>query len=286
MIQVSPSGKFLAVGHASGSWQATLYDLEQKELLKTILHVRATSSVQFTPKEEILVSRSEEEIIFTSIKNSQQIAVIKIGHGSKIAIHPDGRYLLADGEGKSKLAIIDLNTQKVVKVLSTAALDRTAWMASAQRGEGETSFSPNEMIFKMDFSPDGQWLICAMDRGVRVFEWNEVLSSKSELPLPIVASSSEIIAVGDGASRMATTYDIAFDWQRNVILSCGLEGKIKSLDLATGESKVLLELPGRPAMIQLDLSRDLATFCTHSIRDMFERKEEWFVQIWNYLGLA
>ncbi|MHC5730665.1 MAG: hypothetical protein ACYTXY_42475, partial [Nostoc sp.] len=44
VMQVSPSGKFLAVGHASGSWQATLYDLEQKQLLKTIPHVRATSS--------------------------------------------------------------------------------------------------------------------------------------------------------------------------------------------------------------------------------------------------
>ncbi|MEH2197521.1 WD40 repeat domain-containing protein [Nostoc sp.] len=286
VMQVSKSGKFLAVGHDSGSWQATLYDLEQKQLLKKIPHVRATSSVQFTPNEEILVSRSEEEIIFTSIKNLQQIALIKIGHGSKIAIHPDGRYLLADGEGKSKLAIIDLNTQKVIKVLSTAALDMTAWMASVKRGEGVTNFSPNEMIFKMDFSRDGRWLLCAMDKGVRVFEWNEVFSSKSKLPLPIASSSSETIAVGDRSSRMATTYDIAFDWQRNILLSCGLEGKVKSLDLATGESKVLLELPGRPAIIQLDLSRDLTTFCTHSIRDMFERKKEPIVQIWNYLGLG
>ncbi|MBN3871283.1 WD40 repeat domain-containing protein [Nostoc sp. JL33] len=287
VMQVSPSGKFLAVGHASGSWQATLYDLEQKQLLKTIPHVRATSSVQFTRNEEILVSRSENEIILTSIKNSQQIAVIKVGHGSKIAIHPDGRYLLADDQGKSKLAIIDLNTQKVVKILSTAALDRTAWMASVQRGEGVNAFSSNEMIVKMDFSPDGRWLLCAMDKGVRVFKWNEVFLSESKLPLPIVASSSEVITVGDRGSRMATTYDIAFDWQRNIILSCGLEGKVKSLDLATGECKVLLELPGRPAIIQLDLSRDLATLCTHSIRDMFERKQEPFiVQIWNYLGLA
>ncbi|MEH1833425.1 MAG: hypothetical protein V7L29_15445 [Nostoc sp.] len=103
-----------------------------------------------------------------------------------------------------------------------------------------------------------------------------------------VASSSDVITVGDRASRMARTYDIAFDWQRNILLSCGLEGKIKSLDLATGESKVLLELPGKPAIIQLNLSRDLATFCTHSIPDIFERKrrEPFLVQIWNYLGLA
>ncbi|MEH2073282.1 MAG: hypothetical protein V7K57_02630 [Nostoc sp.] len=234
----------------------------------------------------MLVSRSEGEIIFTSIKNLQQIAVIKVGHGSKIVIHPDGRYLLADEQGNSKLAIIDLNTQKVVKVLSTAALDMTAWMASVKRGEGVTDFSPNEMIFKMDFSRDGRWLLCAMDKGVRVFEWNEVCSSKSKLPLPIASSSSEIITVGDRGSRMATTYDIAFDWQRNILLSCGLEGKVKSLDLATGESKVLLELPGKPAIIQLDLSRDLATFYTHSIRNMFERKQEPIVQIWNYLALG
>ncbi|WP_392534651.1 WD40 repeat domain-containing protein [Nostoc sp. C117] len=286
VMQISPSGKFLALGHASGSWQATLYDLEEKQLLKTIPHLRATSSVQFTPNEEMLVSRSEEEIVFTSIENLQQIAVIKVGHGSKIAIHPDGRYLLADDGGKSKLAIIDLKTQTVVKVLSTAELDRTAWMASVQRGEGVNAFSANEMIFKMDFSPDGRWLVCAMQQGVRVFEWNEVFSSHSKLPLPIVGSSSEVITVGDRGSRMATTYDVAFDWQRNVILSCGIEGKVKSLDLATGESKVLLEIPGRPAIIQLDLSRDLATFCTHSIHDMFERKPEPIVQIWNYLRLA
>ncbi|OYD99421.1 WD40 repeat domain-containing protein [Nostoc sp. 'Peltigera membranacea cyanobiont' 232] len=193
VMQVSPSGKFLAVGHASGSWQGTLYDLEQKQLIKTISHVRATSGIQFTPDEEMLISRSEDEIILTSVKTLQQIAVIKVRQGTKIAIHPNGRYLLAD-EGKSQLAIIDLNTQKVVKVLATATLDRTAWMASVQRGEGVTSFSDNEMIFKMDFSPDGRWLLCAMDKGVRIFEWNEVFSSKNKLPLPIVASPSRVSA--------------------------------------------------------------------------------------------
>ncbi|RCJ40568.1 hypothetical protein A6770_37925 [Nostoc minutum NIES-26] len=288
VMQISPSGKFLAVGHASGSWQATLYNLEQKQLIKTIPHVRATSGIQFTPNEEIIVSRSEDEIILTSIKNLQQIAVIKIGLGSKIAIHPNGRHLLAN-ERESKLAIIDLNTQKVVKVLSTAALDMTAWMASIQTGEGVTSFSNNEMIFKMDFSPDGKWLLCAMDKGVRIFEWNEVFSSKNKLPLPIVAAPSEIVTFDDPPSRMATTYDIAFDRQRNTLLSCGLEGKVKSVDLATGESKVLLELPGKPAVIQLNLSRDLATFCTHSQPNMFKRgrnQEPFIVQIWNYLALV
>ncbi|MBN3899229.1 MAG: hypothetical protein HWQ41_29345 [Nostoc sp. NOS(2021)] len=38
---------------------------------------------------------------------------------------------------------------------------------------------------------------------------------------------------------MAGIYDIAFDWQRDILLSCGLEGKVKSLDLATGKSKIL-----------------------------------------------
>ncbi|AUT03335.1 hypothetical protein CLI64_24580 [Nostoc sp. CENA543] len=288
VMQVSPSGKFLAVGHASGSWQATLYDLENKQLLQIIPHIRATNGLQFTPNEEILISRSEGEIIVTSIKNLEQIAIIKIGHGSKIAIHPNGRYLLAD-EGGSKLAIIDLNTQKVVKFLETAAFDMAAWMASVQRGEGVNSFDPNEMIVKMDFSPDGNWLLCAMGQGVRVFEWNEVLSSQRKLPLSIVSTSSEVVTFDDPPNRMARTYDIAFDWQRNILLSCGLEGKVKSLDIATGESKVLLELPGRPATIQLDLSRDLTTFCTYSILDMFERRrkqEKILVQIWNYSALV
>ncbi|WP_375509359.1 hypothetical protein, partial [uncultured Nostoc sp.] len=35
-------------------------------------------------------------------------------------------------------------------------------------------------------------------------------------------------------------FEKRLDWQRNVILSCGLGGKIKSLDLATGESKVYI----------------------------------------------
>jgi len=287
VMQVSPSGKFLAVGHASGSWQATLYDLEQKQLLKTIPHIRATSGIKFTPNEDILITRSEGEIILTSIKNLEQVGIFKVGHGSRIAIHPNGRYLLAN-EQESKLVIIDLNTQEVVKVLSTAALDVKAWMASVQRGEGVNGFSSNEVIANMDFSPDGRWLLCAMCQGVRVFEWSEVLSAQDKLPLPIAGASSEVV-IDDKGSRMAITYDIAFDWQRNTLLYCGLEGKVKSLDLATGESKVLLEVPGKPAVFQLNLSHDLATFCTHSRTDMFERqrnKEPFIAQIWNYLALV
>jgi hypothetical protein len=87
--------------------------------------------------------------------------------------------------------------------------------------------------------------------------------------------------------RVALTHDIAFDGQRNAVLYCGLEGKVKSLDIATSESKVLLEMPGRPSILQVDLSHDLTTLCTHARFVSISRQSEpFFVHIWNYSALV
>lgn len=284
VMQISPSGKFLAVGHASGNWQATLYDLDQQKLLIKVNHIRVCSGVEFTPDETMLISRSRGEIILTSTETLQEIGVIQVGLGERIAIHPEGRYLLAEERG-AKLIIVDLHTRQIVKELSTTAFDMLTWLTHALQGQGSTGFSSNDMIVRLKFSPDGKWLLCAMEQGARVFEWSEVLASSNSLPAPIAFSESEVVK--NMALRMGMTYDIAFDWKRNALLFCGLEGKVKSLDLETGDSKILIELPGKPAVVKLSLSYDLTALATHSKYNCEKHNQEpSVVEIWNYLALV
>ncbi len=284
VMQISPSGKFLAVGHHSGNWQATLYNLDQQKMLIKVNHIRVCSGIEFTPDEAILISRSQGEIILTSIETLQEIGVIQVGLGEKIALHPKGRYLLAE-EHRSRLVIIDLYTQQIVKELSTTAFDMQTWMTHALQGQAVTGFYPNDMIVQLKFSPDGNWLLCAMKQGTRFFDWSEVLASSESLPAPVAFSSSEVVE--NMESRFAMTYDITFDWKRNALLSCGLDSKVKSLDLKTGDTKTLMALPGDPTIWRLSLSHDLTALATHSLYNSAKRiPKSSVVEIWDYLALV
>ena len=283
-LKVSPSGNFIAAGHGSGSWYGTVHDLRTGKQLLTIPHTRVVNEVEFSSDETQVVSRSQEGIAITSLVDLERVAFIDLEAGNHFAIHPDGRFLVADVSNFA-IAIVDLQAACVVRRLSTARNDMNRWRNTVMRGEGPTGFWPNEMVRDLMFSPDGESLLCAMQEGARVYSWKNVLSAVDELPQPLASAASEIVV--SEHSRSQQLYRLAFDAHRRTLLFCGLEGKVKFLRMDSGESGTLLEVPGRPPIVFVELSSDSATMCTVAYESMFERKRKPIVsQIWDYRRLA
>jgi hypothetical protein len=79
-------------------------------------------------------------------------------------------------------------------------------------------------------------------------------------------------------------YALAYDPQRELFLYGGLGGVIDCLDLANGQHRTLIGLPGRPPVMGLALSRDGATLACTTL-PQFHRSTQRIapeVCIWDY----
>ena len=148
-----------------------------------------------------------------------------------------------------------------------------------------------ERLHALEVSADGRWLSYAAQQGVRVLAWDAVTAAAETTPAPAFAVPAEPVAVPFGGSGMTTmqaqTYAVAHDAVANRLLFAGLEGKVKSLDLATGQVGLLLDPPGRPPINRLGLARDRSALCCTCYPEMFagNNRKPPLVQVWNYAAL-
>jgi hypothetical protein len=149
-----------------------------------------------------------------------------------------------------------------------------------------------ERLHALEVSADGRWLSYAAQQGVRVLAWDAVTAAAEATPAPAFAAVAEPVAVDMGQSGMTTTqaqtYAVAHDPAANRLLFAGLEGKVKALDLATGQVRVLLDPPGRPPINRLGLARDGSALCCTCQPEMFggNNRPAPLVQVWNYAALS
>jgi hypothetical protein len=144
-------------------------------------------------------------------------------------------------------------------ILKTAVRDQAEWQARAARSEDESGYHPHENANSLTFSPDGRLLICTMDRGLRVFQWEEVVAAENELPAPMVAVDGELVELGWSLHRQA--YSAVCDADRKLILWGGLENKIHLLDLVDGDKSTLFELPEGASVTRLALLTKANILC-------------------------
>src|SRR5262249_18337542 len=98
-------------------------------------------------------------------------------------------------------------------------------------------------------------LLCGMDRGLRVYGWEEVAAATSKLPAPKLAFDSELVQIG--ISKMRMIYAVEYDPVRQGILWSGLEGKLYWLESEkTHEPRTLLTLPKGYFIRQMQLIED------------------------------
>jgi hypothetical protein len=148
------------------------------------------------------------------------------------------------------------------------------WVAEQAPIQG--SESPSAMAF----NSDGSLLFCATSHGIRVYSWEEVLAAGEQMPRPLFAAKGK--PVGEYAGSLAYTHAIAYDSHAGRVVFGGLGGAIEYLDLQTGASEILIEVPGQPAIHRLAFSRDGSTLASQAAGG---RHRPPTIQIWNYSKL-
>jgi hypothetical protein len=287
-LAVSPDGRWLVAGRTGGHQLTEIWDLQSGERRLELPTERVTGGLVFSPDGRHLAVSSVSPIAAVQIVST---ATWQVEHrlemaanGSLLAAHPSGRFWLF-GQNE-RVILFDLSAPARPRELSTHAHDLAAWYTAVARGEGATGFFPHERPAAAAFDPAGDRLALATSHGVRIYDWRQVLAAERQLPAPLAEADNEVVTEGGGRHR--ETYAVCWDGTGTLLWS-GLEGRIAALDPTTGQASTLLEIPGRPAVWQLQLLRSgedvfLVTLCQ---RDLFSRKRPPAeLQVWSRARLA
>jgi hypothetical protein len=283
-MSASPDGRYLAVGHASGDWNADLFDLAQRRRVTTVPLPRAVSHVSFTADGGHLICRSEGELRVVATGEGHSARALKIGQGEGAEAHPDGHWLLAGVRAgrTAGVALIDLVEWRVDRVLATARNQYDAWMADVAPARAVTAFHPSETAKAFEFTPDGRVLVIRVDDGVRAYEWKDVAAAEKALPPPFATARAEVVQVE--TSRFRNAYDSAWDARRNRVVFAALDGHVHELDIASGRTARILEMPGTPPLVDMALTSDgtaLAVLADPGMFDQSDRRPPSIWTLWN-----
>jgi hypothetical protein len=181
-----------------------------------------------------------------------------------------------------------------------ASLESPDWIEQMAGDSGEA-------IHQLCFSADGRLLMCATDKGVRVYQWQQFIRpseegaegsgsarpSRNMVPTPLFSvrglAYREEGEHADDQQVFCDIFAMTYDGAGGRLLYGGMGGAIGCLDLDTGQAGALIELPGRPVVSQLCLSRDgSALACVtrpQFFRDDSARKLPPELIVWNYPAL-
>ncbi len=359
-LELSPSGRYLAVAHAAGAWKAALWDLRENRLVADVPQVRAVHCVGFLPDESAMVSVSSHgedgHVTLTPIA-AETARTIELPHAKLAAVHPSGsslvivdelcRLFVADigsgqilrtryvggryapsaievqmqGQIQAQMASIDLGAMEQQIRQQHAAILKSLEPTGPPRGEAATvqlsglierqveeqirrlrelvtrsAANPNptgpqrgrEGVFRIRFDPSGEWLALGTMAGVRVYPWREVCENDGDLARPALAFDIAETAVESrhGSPLLGGyIYDLECDPDRARFLFAGLDGRVRFLDLTSGQSGTLLDLPGRPPIHRLAFSRDRSTLALIAAPGMFDNGRDQrgnIIQFWDY----
>jgi hypothetical protein len=169
-------------------------------------------------------------------------------NGKGIAWHPVENVLVIAGHGTLTLAA---GPDWKPRRLATAQRDYQEWERRVRAGEEESGYHSNENPGQLLFSDDGALLIAAMDRGMRVYDWEEVRQAADRLPAPRHAMDGALVHRPLASFKM--TFSVAYDARRRLVLWSENDGKLKYLNLTTGERGTLLALTNRYSLSRLHL---------------------------------
>jgi hypothetical protein len=284
-MSVSPSGRFLAVGHAYGDWSATLFDLRQRQALNTLPLPRATEDISFSPDERTLICRSQGELRLVSTDDFRVLRSVAFGGGRSVAAHPDGRWVVADVQDGHSTGVALIDAGGSHRILRTRQHDFAAWMAAHAAGKATlTGFHPSDVPTDLAFTADGRLLLLAVNEGVRAYVWDDVLRAETDLPPPALSADSRVVRVEK--SWLQNTYALVSDGRRGRVLFAAVDGCVHALDLESGTATVLVEIPGTPAVTALGLSADGETLATVAHPGLFSRGRRRPAPLWQVWNLA
>lgn len=195
-------------------------------------------------------------------------------------------------ERKSPPQLVELGGARI------EAVERDARMALAEArkpGWLEQRALSREWVHQLAFDPGGEHLFAATSGGLRVYSWNACVKADAELPPPILAVDANklVSEAADGfISIGGAVNDFIHDEDRDWLLFGGVDGRLRYLDLATGQAETLLELPGRRPINRLSLSRDRTVLGVSCGTDMIEdgsarpMRSSAALQFWDFQALC
>jgi hypothetical protein len=213
-----------------------------------LINPSGTHALELVPQDQSWKSRAKilSLKLNTVLAESDHFHVLQ--NGKDVAWHPRMNILVSGGLGHVTL-MGEPDWQP--KKLATAERDQVDWSRKVQAGEEEFGFHPCENVVQVLFSDDGNLLICAMDRGLRVYCWPEVLKATEKLPCPLFSVDNDLVSFRVGMMRQ--TYTAQYDPVRKRVLWTGLEGKLSYLDIATKSQGMLLQLPKKNFITRMEL---------------------------------
>ena len=242
--------------------------------------------------------RGLQKFTAISVETGQAIFTIEseTTTGEIMALDPTDKYLLTRCR-ESQFGILSLESGKVSKVLfSEQNPDAPDLMTAVNKVRSRLKDKWTEQIIGRDspkimtakFSPDGNLLFCATTIGLRVYSWIELFAAVGQTPKALFAVTPIPEALELDLTHYDNfIYDVAFDNKQKRLVFCGLDGRIRYLDLNDSRSSILIDPPGKSPMWNLSLSSDrkyIGCSCSPAFED--RNKEPQRVQIWNYSALC
>lgn len=314
-LSASPSGRYVAAMYASGTWVSELWDLPARTRIATIDHrAHAAAEAVFSSDDSLLLIRSEDQI--HCVRTEDGFITYRVDlqdQGRLIAIHPTAPYAIVDASGQP--TIIDLvQHHPVRRLLIGGRHDLARDIATQMQWQLEAQSDPatkeilkarlddalrsvgmlnpderrgNEFLHDLAFSTDGHYLLIATDKGARAYHWSSVLAASENMPDPVFAAEAERVTyqLRPGHDHMDTRATaVVYDPHQHRMLFTGIEGKVYSVDLETGQQRTILSVPGRPPVAQMRLSGDASALVLGFTTVHFERspKTPWWLQFWRY----
>lgn len=226
------------------------------------------------PSEQFAVLVTATDLGILDLKN-RTIRTIGLGQRASVPQMPQLQSML-----KAQLDNIDLDAlekqmkaqfkkmklpEAMAEKAITEQIERMRKLASGETPIPQHTKLGSETSRVVTFDPEGKLLCCATDAGIRVYDWEEFLLAEKMAPRPLFtvnASSITIESAFASQSIPATAQTLVVDPEGNHLLSGGMAGSIDYLDLNNGVHGTLLEIPGRPFITELILSRDGSALCS------------------------
>lgn len=309
----SRSGRYLAVLYPSGSFE--LWDFTASRLIAQVDNPSLGGAVgMFTPDDSLLLVRSKDQILALRTQGGSVAYRINVRGGAHlIAVHPSAPYSVVDANSQPR--IVDLEQRKPLqRLLIGGKFDHGTNMATQIRWYLDAESDPaakerlrerlddalrsvgrllndwigKEALCDLTFSADGRYLLTATDRGTRAYDWQAVLAAHDDMPEPVFAIQAKPVSydlLPGYPNIVARATAVGYDPRHHRMLSTGIEGKVYSVDLNTGQQQTVLEVPGRPPISRMCLSADASVLAlgfnpVHSMRGA--PKTPWWLQFWRY----